>query len=81
MDTRALVARIRTKGAMNRIISSEILDVELLKKKLSEVPNMDGLELASRVSTTAPYELGDRNAPIRIAVMDYGVKKHPELHG
>lgn len=76
VDTRALVAHIRTKGAMNCIISSEITDVELLKAKLAEVPNMDGLELASKVSTTEPYELGDANAAVRIAVMDYGVKKN-----
>jgi carbamoyl-phosphate synthase small subunit len=36
---------------MNCIISSEITDVEQLKKKLAEVPNMNGLELASQVST------------------------------
>jgi carbamoyl-phosphate synthase small subunit len=76
VDTRALVAHIRTKGAMNCIISSEILDVEVLKNKLAEVPNMDGLELASKVSTKQSYELGDKNAPIRIAVMDYGVKRN-----
>lgn len=76
VDTRALVAHIRTKGAMNCIISSEITDVEELKKRLAAVPNMDGLELASKVSTTEAYELGDPNSPVRIAVMDYGVKQH-----
>ena len=76
VDTRALVAHIRTKGAMNCIISSETTDIELLKKKLEAVPNMDGLELASKVSTTTPYELGDKNAAIKIAVMDYGVKRN-----
>ena len=76
VDTRALVAHIRTKGAMNCIISSEITDVEQLKKKLAEVPNMNGLELASQVSTKQVYEKGDENSPVRIAVMDYGVKQH-----
>lgn len=76
VDTRALVAHIRTKGAMNCIISSEITDVEELKKRLASVPNMDGLELASKVSTTEAYELGDPNSPVRVAVMDYGVKQH-----
>lgn len=76
VDTRSLVAHIRTKGAMNCIISSEITDIEVLKKKLSEVPDMNGLELASAVSTKEAYELGDKNADIRIAVMDYGVKKN-----
>ncbi len=76
VDTRALVAQVRTKGAMNCIISSEITDVEELKKKLAQVPDMNGLELASTVSTKEVYELGDVNADIRIAVMDYGVKKN-----
>jgi carbamoyl-phosphate synthase small subunit len=76
VDTRALVTHIREKGAMNCIISSGITDVDSLKKKLKEVPNMDGLELASQVSTEKAYELGDPNSSIRIAVMDYGVKQH-----
>src|SRR5919205_3688666 len=76
VDTRALVADIRSKGAMNCIISSEILDPEVLKKKLEEVPDMQGLELASIVSTQVPYELGDPNSPIRIAVLDYGTKRN-----
>src|SRR5690606_6338386 len=42
VDTRALVAHVRTKGAMNCIISSETTDIDELKKKLAAVPNMDG---------------------------------------
>jgi carbamoyl-phosphate synthase small subunit len=76
VDTRALVSHIRSKGAMNCIISSEILDAEVLKHKLDEVPDMDGLELASVVSTKIPYELGDPNSPIKIAVLDYGTKRN-----
>lgn len=76
VDTRALVAHVRQKGAMNCIISSEELDVEKLKQQLAECPNMDGLELASVVSTDKEYELGDVNSPIKVAVLDYGVKKH-----
>lgn len=76
IDTRALVAHIRTKGAMNCIISSEITDVEELKKLLNEVPSMDGLELASVVSTEQPYFVGDKKSTIRIAVLDFGIKKN-----
>ena len=76
VDTRALVANVRTKGAMNCIISSETTDIEELKEKLAAVPNMDGLELASHVSTKEAYEMGDTASPVRIAVMDYGVKQH-----
>lgn len=76
VDTRALVTQIRTKGAMNCIISSETTDLEKLKAQLAAVPSMNGLELASQVSTKATYEVGDSSSDIRIAVMDYGVKKN-----
>ena len=74
VDTRALVQHIRSKGAMNCIISTEITDLEGLKKELEKVPDMAGLELSSTISTKEPYTLGYPDAPIRIAVMDYGVK-------
>jgi len=76
IDTRALVAHIRTQGAMNCIISSEITDVAQLQKLLNEVPSMDGLELASTVSTKESYVLGDENSDLRIAVLDFGIKKN-----
>ena len=76
VDTRALVAHVRTKGAMNCIISTEITDIAALKAALDKVPDMDGLELASTVSTETEYELGDPASPIKVAVLDFGVKQH-----
>ncbi len=76
VDTRALVTHIRSKGAMNCIISSEILDVEKLKEELAKVPSMEGLALSQEVSTKEAYTIGDPEAPIRIAVMDNGVKRN-----
>jgi len=76
IDTRQLVRHIRDKGAMNAIISSEILDIDTLKAELDKVPSMDGLELSSQVSTTETYTFGDENAPYRVAVLDLGVKKN-----
>lgn len=76
IDTRGLVRHIRHKGAMNAIISSEILDVEKLKARLKEIPSMAGLELSSVVSTKEPYFYGDENAPVKVAVLDLGVKKN-----
>ncbi|MCH5717210.1 glutamine-hydrolyzing carbamoyl-phosphate synthase small subunit [Niabella hibiscisoli] len=76
VDTRALVSHVRTKGAMNCIISSEIFDMEQLKSKLAETPDMSGQELASKVSTKEAYELGDANSEVKIAVMDYGTKRN-----
>lgn len=76
IDSRALVIHIREAGAMNCIISSENNNVEELKKILSEVPSMAGLELASIVSTKSNYTAGNENSKIKIAVLDYGIKKN-----
>ncbi len=76
VDTRALVAYIRDNGAMNAIISTEIDNIEGLKKQLANVPTMEGLELASKVSTKKAYYIGDENAPIKIAALDIGIKKN-----
>jgi len=76
VDTRALVAHVRTQGAMNCIISSDNPDIDSLKEELKKVPSMAGLELASVVSTTEPYFLGDVDSKIRVAVLDFGVKKN-----
>jgi carbamoyl-phosphate synthase small subunit len=76
IDTRHLVRHIREKGAMNAIISSEILEPEQLLSELKNVPSMAGLELSSVVSTEAPYFVGEEaGAKWKVAVMDYGVKK------
>lgn len=76
VDTRAIVQHIRACGAMNCIISSETDDLTELKKRLDTTPGMAGLELSSQVTTREPYFIGDPEAKIRIAVMDYGVKKN-----
>jgi len=75
VDTRALVRHIRDKGAMNVVISSEILDDDALLKLVKQVPSMAGLELASKVSTHEMYEVNPEGK-FRIAVLDYGAKKN-----
>ncbi|RMG87534.1 MAG: carbamoyl-phosphate synthase small subunit [Bacteroidetes bacterium] len=75
VDTRAIVRHIRDKGAMNCIISSETTDLDELRKQLEQVPPMEGLELASKVSTSQPYTVGNPDATFRVAVLDLGCKK------
>lgn len=76
VDTRALVSYIRDNGAMNAVISTEVDNIEGLKKQLAEIPNMEGLELASKVSTKEPYYFGEENATYKIAALDIGIKKN-----
>lgn len=84
VDTRAIVRHIRQRGAMNGIISSEIFDLDELKKQLDAAPDMSGLELASKVTTPEAYTVGEewqgmsgpggeRNK--RVAVLDLGTKR------
>ncbi len=76
VDTRALVSYIRDNGAMNAVISTEVDSIEDLKRRLKEVPSMEGLELASKVSTKEPYYVGDEDATYKIAALDIGIKKN-----
>ena len=74
VDTRALVSYIRDNGAMNAVICTDGTSVEELKKSLANVPDMKGLELASKVSTKEPYFYGDENATYKISALDLGIK-------
>ncbi|WP_417867008.1 glutamine-hydrolyzing carbamoyl-phosphate synthase small subunit [Xanthomarina gelatinilytica] len=74
VDTRALVSYIRDNGAMNAVISTDVDNIEGLKKQLAQVPDMNGLELASQVSTKEPYYYGNENATYKIAALDIGIK-------
>ncbi len=78
VDTRMLVRHIRDHGAQNALISSTEMDVEVLKKKLAATPSMEGLELSSQVCATEPYEVGRENKGMRVALVDFGVKKNIE---
>ncbi len=75
VDTRRLVRHIREKGVMNAVVSSVDLDDASLVAKAQAAPSMDGLELASGVTTAEPYDFsaeGER----RLAVYDYGAKRN-----
>ncbi|MDB5260931.1 MAG: carbamoyl phosphate synthase small subunit, partial [Adhaeribacter sp.] len=76
IDTRELVRHIRDKGSMNAIISSDGTDITVLKEKLAATPSMDGLELASKVSTTEIYDLSVPQHLYKVAILDLGVKKN-----
>ena len=76
VDTRALVSYIRDNGAMNAVISTKVDEVDKLKGELSKTPTMDGLELASQVSTKEIYYFGNKSAKYKISALDLGIKKN-----
>ena len=59
---------------MNAVISTDGKSIDELKEILAAVPNMNGLELASKVSTKEPYFYGDENATYKVAALDFGIK-------
>ena len=75
VDTRRLVRHVREAGVMNAVVSSVDLDAHSLVAKAQAHPSMAGLELASRVTTVEAYDVSAAGSP-RIAVYDYGVKRH-----
>jgi len=76
VDTRSLVRHIRSKGAMNAVISSDELDISKLKEILLSVPSMSGLELSSKVSTKLPFESKSEDSKFRVSLLDLGVKNN-----
>jgi carbamoyl-phosphate synthase small subunit len=76
VDTRALVSHIRDRGAMNAVISTEVQKIDDLKESLKKVPDMKGLELASKVSTAEPYFFGNEDSRYKIAALDIGIKNN-----
>ncbi len=81
IDTRALTRHIRAEGAMRGAIAPSGLDHEEVLAQVKQQPLMEGLDLASGVSTDVPYEvpaIGEER--FRVLAYDFGVKAHsPKL--
>jgi carbamoyl-phosphate synthase small subunit len=56
IDTRALTRKLRSVGAMNGAISTEILDPAQLHALVLQAPSMEGLNLTQSVTTSKIYE-------------------------
>jgi carbamoyl-phosphate synthase small subunit len=75
LDTRALVRRIRSEGAMRAGISTEVLDPEELRARVLESPPMIGSDLALSVSPSSTTESAPSGREkFRVAAIDYGMK-------
>lgn len=92
IDTRALTRKIRSTGAMNGAISTEILDPGELLLKVQAAPSMAGLNLVKDVTTQTIYEwdeptdqvweFAEADAPIpsskrlTVVALDFGIKRN-----
>lgn len=74
IDTRRLTRHLRTQGAMRGAIGTAVA-AETLIEQAKNSPSITGADLAKVVSTQKTYTLGNENAPIHLAVYDYGVKQ------
>lgn len=91
IDTRALTRILRSSGAMNGAISTEILDERELLKQVQTAPKMVGLNLVQEVTTKNVYEWSDPTAetwefrpvlaaddpiPLTVVAIDFGIKRN-----
>jgi carbamoyl-phosphate synthase small subunit len=91
IDTRALTKKIRSAGAMNGAISSEILDPAVLLAQVQAAPSMAGLNLVQVVTTAQTYEWSTPSAPawdfqtssprlaeetFKVVALDFGIKRN-----
>jgi carbamoyl-phosphate synthase small subunit len=75
VDTRRLTRHLRSIGVMRGVIARGDPGGEA-RAALAACPSMEGLDLATSVSTTEPYEWGSAAAPHHIVAYDYGIKRN-----
>jgi carbamoyl-phosphate synthase small subunit len=88
IDTRALTRRIRSLGAINGAISTEILDPQELLSLVREAPSMAGSNLVKEVTTKEIYEWSEETnnqweftqakpeQQFTVVALDFGVKRN-----
>jgi carbamoyl-phosphate synthase small subunit len=77
LDTRAVVRRLRERGALRGVLTTERSDVDRLRAELEDFPSMAGRALVDEVTCASRYELApDPEAEERchLAVYDFGIK-------
>ena len=76
VDTRKLTRHLRSAGVMRGVIGRGSEPSTDARAALSACPSMEGLDLASVVSTKLPYTWGAPSAPHHIVAYDYGIKRN-----
>ena len=76
IDTRKLVREIREKGAMRGFISTIDHNENSLRERAMNVPQMAGLDLVKKVSTSRSYTVECPDAKYHVVAFDYGIKRN-----
>jgi carbamoyl-phosphate synthase small subunit len=76
VDTRRLTRHLRSVGVMLGVIGHGEEPSDEARAALDACPSMEGLDLASRVTTKSEYTWGDPKAATHIVAYDYGIKRN-----
>ena len=76
VDTRRLTRYLRTAGVMRGVIAAGDGPSAEVLAELESCPSMEGLDLASRVTTPEQYEWGHPQSPHHIVAYDFGIKRN-----
>lgn len=74
VDTRRLTRHLRSAGVMRGVLSPGTEPGTVALETLRSCPSMEGLDLATSVSTTESYQWGSGDAPRHIVALDFGIK-------
>ncbi len=76
VDTRRLTRHLRSSGVMRGVIGAGDMPTQAANEALATCPSMEGLDLATRVTTRERYNWGDPRAARHIVAYDYGIKRN-----
>jgi carbamoyl-phosphate synthase small subunit len=76
VDTRRLTRHLRSLGVMRGVIGAGDSPTPEAIAALEACPSMEGLDLASRVTTRERYTWGDPRAKRHIIAYDFGIKRN-----
>ncbi len=76
VDTRRLTRHLRTVGVMRGVMAAGTEPTREALQALDGCPPMEGLDLASVVTTQQPYEFGEADAPHHVVAYDFGIKRN-----
>lgn len=76
VDTRRLTRHLRSAGVMRGVMGEGSDASANARAALEACPSMEGLDLASRVTTRERYTWGDKGASRHIVAYDFGIKRN-----